>query len=95
LASLEAVSAQLDNVTKDRTREVSILEADLESEREARRGWQAKAGTLREQLSLMVRNRNLVVKMGTIVDYFTQEHARFVLVLIDADADMYLVGRYS
>jgi len=71
LASLEAVSARLDNVTKDRTREVSILKADLESEREARRGWQEKAGTLREQLSSM-------------------EHARFVLVLIDADADIYL-----
>jgi hypothetical protein len=92
---LETVSAQLDNVTKDRTREVSILKADLESEREARRGWQEKAGTLREQLSSMVRYRNLVVKMGIVVDYFTQEHSRFVLVLIDADADIYLVGRYS
>jgi hypothetical protein len=92
---LEAVSTQLENVTKDRTREVSILKADLESEREARRGWQEKAGTLREQLSSVVRYRNLVVKMAIIVDYFTQEHARFVLALIDADADMYLVGRYS
>jgi hypothetical protein len=92
---LETVSTQLDNVTKDRTREVSILKADLESEREARRGWQEKAGTLREQLSLTVRYRNLVVKMGIVVDYFTQEHSRFVLVLIDADADIYLVGRYS
>jgi hypothetical protein len=92
---LEAVSTRLENVTKDRTREVSILKADLESEREARRGWQEKAGTLREQLSSVVRYRNLVVKMAIIVDYFTQEHARFVLALIDADADMYLVGRYS
>jgi hypothetical protein len=92
---LEAVSTQLENVTKDRTREVSILKADLESEREARRGWQEKAGTFREQLSSVVRYRNRVVKMAIIVDYFTQEHARFVLALIDADADMYLVCRYS
>ncbi|KAE9364678.1 hypothetical protein N431DRAFT_421835 [Stipitochalara longipes BDJ] len=71
LIKLDAVEAQLDTVVKDSAREVSILKADLESEKEARRGWQDKAGTLRERISSM-------------------EQARYVLVLIDADADSYL-----
>ncbi|KAH8757115.1 hypothetical protein BGZ57DRAFT_932890 [Hyaloscypha finlandica] len=71
LETLDIVKAQLGNVTKERAREVAVLEADLESERDARRGWQDKATTLRERLSSL-------------------EQARFVLVLVDADADIYL-----
>jgi len=71
IAKLDAVSSQLEDVTKERAREIAVLQADLESEKEARRGWQDRAGTFREQLLGM-------------------EQARFVLVLIDADADMYL-----
>jgi hypothetical protein len=48
------VTAELALVSKDRTREVSILSADLENEREARRGWQDKAVTFRQSLSKMV-----------------------------------------
>ncbi len=51
---LDTVTAQLDMVKSDSTREVSILKADLENEREARRNWQDKAGTLRERISAMV-----------------------------------------
>jgi hypothetical protein len=48
------VTAQLEAVTKESAREVSVLKADLENEKEARRGWQDKAATQRERLSLMV-----------------------------------------
>lgn len=41
-------------MSKDRAKEVSILSADLENEREARRGWQDKAVTFRQSLSKMV-----------------------------------------
>jgi hypothetical protein len=51
---LDAVTAQLDMVTSDSTREMSILKADLENEIEARRNWQDKAGALRERISAMV-----------------------------------------
>ncbi|KAF8848884.1 hypothetical protein BDZ45DRAFT_680905 [Acephala macrosclerotiorum] len=71
LSKLDEVATELDVVTMDRAREVSILSADLENEREARRGWQDKAVTLRQGLSNM-------------------EQARFVLVLVDADADIYM-----
>ena len=54
LGKLDAVTVQLDVVTKESAREVSILKADLESEKEARRGWQDKAATLRDRLSSMV-----------------------------------------
>lgn len=54
LDRLAAVTAELKNVTSDRKREVAILTADLESERDARRGLQDKAATLREQLTVMV-----------------------------------------
>jgi len=51
---LDGVAAQLDIVTKEKEREVSILKADLESEKVARRGWQDKEGSLRERLLSMV-----------------------------------------
>ena len=51
---LDAVTTQLNNVKEERAREVSVLEADLKSEKEACRGWEHKAATLREQLSGMV-----------------------------------------
>jgi hypothetical protein len=54
LEKLDAVTSQLDTVRKKSARELSILKADFESEKEARRGWQDKAVTLRERLSLMV-----------------------------------------
>jgi hypothetical protein len=54
LAKLGDVTARLDTVTNESAKEVSILKADLESEKEARRAWQDKAGTLRERLSSMV-----------------------------------------
>ncbi len=56
LARLDAVTTELDVVSKERAKEASILRADFESEREARRGWQDKAVTLRQQLSSMVRS---------------------------------------
>lgn len=63
---IDAVTAQLDSVTQESATEVSILKADLESEKEARRGWQDKAVTLREQLlSMVCRSRNC-----TIIDLF-------------------------
>lgn len=71
LEKLEVVTEQLELVTDERTKEVLMLRADLESEKESRRGWQDRAQASRERLSLM-------------------DRARFVLVLIDADADMYL-----
>ncbi len=54
LQKLDTVTAQLETVTNESVREVSILKADLENEQEARRGWQDKAATQRERLSLMV-----------------------------------------
>lgn len=54
LETLDIVKAQLDNVTKERAREVAVLEADLESEKGARRSWQDKATNLRERLLLVV-----------------------------------------
>jgi hypothetical protein len=54
LEKLDAVTGQLNAVTKEKARDVSILMADLESEKEARRGWQDKAATLRERLVAMV-----------------------------------------
>ena len=75
-------------MTKESAREVSILKADLESEKEARRVWQDKAGKLRERISSMVHNSSAIVRL--LADS-QQEQARFVLVLIDADADNYLV----
>lgn len=54
LAKLSAVTLQLENFTRERVCKVSVLEADLESEKEARRGWQEKAGALRDRLSGMV-----------------------------------------
>jgi hypothetical protein len=51
---LDITKAQLDNVTKERAREVAVLEADLENERDARRGWQDKATNLRGRLSSLV-----------------------------------------
>ncbi|KUJ17501.1 uncharacterized protein LY89DRAFT_781698 [Mollisia scopiformis] len=71
LSKLDTVTADLERVTQDRAREVSILKADLETEREARRGLQEKNGNLLLSVSKM-------------------EQARFVLVLVDADADIYL-----
>lgn len=86
---LNAATAQLHTVTKESAREVSILKADLESEKEARRGWQDKAVTLRERLTSMVCKSEPLYKYWLIL---WQEQARFVLVLIDADADNYLVS---
>jgi hypothetical protein len=54
LARLDTVKAELDAVTKEKERDVSLLTKDLESEKEARRGWQDKAIVLRERLSAMV-----------------------------------------
>lgn len=48
------LTAKLDSVTKEKARDVSILENDLESEQEARRSWQGKAVVLRERLLAMV-----------------------------------------
>jgi hypothetical protein len=87
LAKLNAVTLQRDEVTRERVREVSVLEADLESEKEARRGWQDKAGTLRKKLVGMVSSESGVIRKA----YLEKEQARFVLVLLDADADIYLV----
>jgi hypothetical protein len=61
LQKLDAVTAQLDTATKKNAREVSILKADLESEKEARRGWQDKAVTQRDRLLLMVCSSRLFV----------------------------------
>jgi len=55
LAKLDAVTARLDTVANESAREASILKADLESEKEARRAWQDKSATLRDRLSSMVR----------------------------------------
>jgi hypothetical protein len=55
LAKLDAVTARLDTVANESARETSILKADLESEKEARRAWQDKSATLRDRLSSMVR----------------------------------------
>ena len=55
LAKLDAVTARLDTVANESVREASILKADLESEKEARRAWQDKSATLRDRLSSMVR----------------------------------------
>jgi predicted DNA-binding ribbon-helix-helix protein len=41
------VTLQLDEMARERAREVSTLQADLESEKEARRGWQDIASSLR------------------------------------------------
>ncbi|KAF8851374.1 hypothetical protein BDZ45DRAFT_679155 [Acephala macrosclerotiorum] len=71
LNKLDDVTARLETVTQDRAKEVSTLSADLEAEREIRRGLQGKAEILRQNLSGV-------------------EQARFVLVLIDADADIYM-----
>jgi hypothetical protein len=54
LEKLDAVTSQLDTVTKESARELSVLKADFENEKESRRGWQDKAVTLREHLSSMV-----------------------------------------
>ena len=53
---METVSVQLDAVTREREKHVSVLRADLESERESRRGWQDKAQVSQERLSSMVWN---------------------------------------
>ena len=55
LAKLDAVTARLDTVANESAREASILKADLESEKEARRAWQDKSATLRDRLSSRVR----------------------------------------
>ena len=52
-------------MTRERAREVSVLEADLESEKEARRGWQDKAGTLREKLTGMVSSDSGVIRIAS------------------------------
>ncbi|KAF4633633.1 hypothetical protein G7Y89_g4476 [Cudoniella acicularis] len=70
---LSIAQARLTIVTAERDSDVSILRADLESERESRRGLQSKVQALGERLVEL-------------------EKARFVLVLIDADADMYIVS---
>jgi hypothetical protein len=54
-------------VTKENSREVSILKADLESEKEARRGWQDKAVTLRGSLSSMVCNSQALYNYQLII----------------------------
>ncbi len=48
------MTAQLESVTKESAREVSVLKADLESEKEARRVWQDKAAVQRGRLLSMV-----------------------------------------
>ncbi|KAG0645059.1 hypothetical protein D0Z07_9098 [Hyphodiscus hymeniophilus] len=60
LAKLSVVTSQLDAVTTERAREVSVLEADLESEKEARRGWQDKAASFRQRLLGMVFHEDFV-----------------------------------
>lgn len=55
LARLDAVTAELEAVTKAKERDVSLLMRDLESEKEARRGWQEKGVAMRERLSALVR----------------------------------------
>jgi hypothetical protein len=67
LQNLDVVMAQLDTVTKENSREVSILKADLESEKEARRGWQDKAVTLRGSLSSMVCNSQALYNYQLII----------------------------
>jgi hypothetical protein len=67
LQNLDVVMAQLDAVTKENSREVSILKADLESEKEARRGWQDKAVTLRGSLSSMVCNSQALYNYQLII----------------------------
>jgi hypothetical protein len=66
LQKLDVVTAQLDTVRKESAREVSILKADLESEKEARRGWQDKAVTLRGSLSSMVCNSQACITVGSL-----------------------------
>ncbi|CZR56571.1 uncharacterized protein PAC_06460 [Phialocephala subalpina] len=73
LNKLDDVTSRLQCVTKERENEVSMLSADLEAEREFRRGFQSKAEILGQRLSHV-------------------EQARFVLVLIDADADIYMAS---
>lgn len=51
---MDTVTAQLNTATETKTRDVSILTADLESEKEARRGWQNKATALRERVLTLV-----------------------------------------
>lgn len=87
---MDTVTAQLDSVVAEKVLVIRNLTADLESEREARRGLQEKAKALRENVAAMVCLRTFVLQ-----DYawltFGQEQARFVLVLIDADADIHHV----
>lgn len=68
LAKLNEVTLQLSDVMRERAREVSILQADLESEKEARRRWQDKAGTLRERLSEMVVS-SIIEQSSFIADF--------------------------
>ena len=55
LDKLDLVTVQLETVTKESAKEVSVLKSDLESEKEARRTWQDKAVLSRERLSVMVK----------------------------------------
>lgn len=65
LQKLDTVTAQLETVTKESAREVSVLKADLENEKEARRGWQDKAATQRELLSSMVCHSQVLYGCGS------------------------------
>lgn len=56
LEKLDSVMSQLGTVITEKAKEISVLTADLESEKEARRGWQDKAVVLRERLQSMVRS---------------------------------------
>jgi hypothetical protein len=55
LERLDVLIAKLESVTKEKERDVSILKKDLESEQEARRGWQDKALASRERLLAIVK----------------------------------------
>ena len=54
LAELDAVKGQLEAVTSASAKEVSILRADLETEKEVRRGLQESGRALRSQLKSTV-----------------------------------------
>ncbi|PMD21780.1 hypothetical protein NA56DRAFT_645570 [Hyaloscypha hepaticicola] len=54
LQKLDTVTAQLETVTNESAREVSVLKADLEDQKKARRGWQDEAAAQRERLASMV-----------------------------------------
>ena len=62
------MTAQLETVTNESAREVSVLKADLENEKEARRGWQDKAAMQRERLSSMVCHSQALYGCGSSLD---------------------------